>query len=213
MPQDADGAGLISLVWMACFYWNIRWWLQQLALLERTRNQQQAGDPGASLPGEAEALAVPAALPQDCAALVSKILLHDGSASLDDFLAERLSAYEAVVAAFDAGDRDKLGRLVSGDVHEAFCGALASREGERRRIETVFSRIERPEILAAQIEDAYMEVSIRFKSEFFKLYRDAAGQPEAGTSAARLSSEIWTFGREAASRDGAWRVLATEAGI
>lgn len=202
MPQEADGSGLISLVWMACIYWNIHWWLQHLASLERTRDEQQTGD--CSLAGLS-------AVPQDCDALITEILLRDGSTTIDEFLAARLAAYEAVVLAFDAGDRETLRRLVSSDVYEAFCAEAALRESEDRTIETVFSQLERPDIVAGLIEDARMEVSIRFAAEFFILPRKAAYRPGEGTSHLHRASEIWTFERLSSSRDKLWRVIATEA--
>lgn len=202
MPQEADGSSLISLVWMACIYWNIHWWLQHLASLERTRNEQPSGD---------SSQAGLSAVPQDCDALVSDILWRDGSTAIDEFLAARLATYEAVVLAFDGGDRETLRRLVSSDIYEAFCAEAARREDEDRTIETVFSQLNRPDIVAGLIEDARMEVSIRFAAEFFILPRKAAYRPGEGTSHLRRSSEIWTFERLSSSRDKLWRVIATEA--
>lgn len=54
MPQDADGTGLISLIWLACMYWNLYWCLERLGALEQAGKADAAGDAAGRLgrPGE-----------------------------------------------------------------------------------------------------------------------------------------------------------------
>lgn len=212
MPQDADGSGLVSLIWAAWIYWNIYWWLAHLSSLEQVKKERrQRGSFGS--PVDAKAISLSASVRSDLEALVSEVLRRDGAATVEDFLGKRLAAYEAIIAAFDSGDRETLRKLVSAEVFNVFSDEIAVREAQQQSIETVFSRIEPPKIIDGLIDEAYMEVSIRFVGESFKLFRGGAGQLIEGTPGRYRSIDIWTFGRTLSSRESAWRVVATEAGI
>jgi predicted lipid-binding transport protein (Tim44 family) len=210
MPQDADSSGLISLIWAAWIYWNVYWWLHRQSSPEHAEKDRQEGNrPSFAENGGTAAGPVPPRLE----ALVSEILRRDGAAEVDDFLRRRLAAYEATIAAFDAGDRDTLRELVSAEVYDVFSQAIAARESRQQASETVFSQIDPPEIVDGLIDETHMEVSVRFVGECFKLFRNAAGEPVHETPDRCRSADIWTFGRTLSSREHAWRVLATEAGV
>ncbi len=212
MPQDADGSGLVSLIWTALIYWNIYWWLAHLppeqAEQDGHRNDQL------NVPGNAGTLSGSAGpVPSRLGALVLEVLRRDGGTRIEDFLGQRLAAYEATIAAFDAGDRNTLGKLVSPEVFDVFSEAIEAREAQRHEIETVFSQIDPPEIVDGLIDETHMEVSVRFAGECFKLCRNATGRPTDQPPDRCHSIDIWTFGRMLSSHERAWRVLATEAGV
>jgi predicted lipid-binding transport protein (Tim44 family) len=212
MPQDVDGTGWISLVWLACIYWNLYWCLERMGSLE------QAGKADGT--GEAATVAAPAkgqrsvrakAMPPALAGRVDEILRHDAAASIEAFLQERLASYEAVVAAFDAGDRELLRGLVSPEVYEIFRAAIDVREIRGQRIETAFAWIEPSEIVEARIDAEQMEIVIRFTGAYFEFARDSIGLLVKGAPAMRRSSDLWTFACSLAQAGKTWRVVATEA--
>ncbi|MCO5089960.1 Tim44/TimA family putative adaptor protein [Bosea sp. (in: a-proteobacteria)] len=212
MPQDADAAGLVSLIWLACIYWNLYW------CLERMGAAGQAGE--AEAPGEAAGIAAPAAsrppmdaraLPPALAGRVEAILSRDGAQSIELFLRDRLASYEAVVAAFDAGDRDALRWLVSPEVLETFGTAIDLREIRGQRIETAFAWIEPSDIVEARIDATRMEIAIRFAGAYFEFSRDSIGLLAKGAPAMRRCRDVWTFAQTLAPGGGGWRVVATEA--
>ncbi|MGE3148253.1 MAG: Tim44 domain-containing protein [Pseudorhodoplanes sp.] len=211
MPQDADGSGLISLLWMTWAYCNIYWWLEYLASTSDSPETQAPSHPsGASIKCGAAPFPAAMSVPSNLEALVWEILRRDGTDRVEDFLSERLAAYEAVVAAFDSGDRRKLRDLVSGDVLDVLSNAIASREAERTSVETLFSQIDPPEIAGGLIDETHMEISIRFVGECFKLHRDSAGKPVGERPDRCRNIDVWTFARTLPS-GGAWRVVATQA--
>lgn len=123
-----------------------------------------------------------------------------------------LTAYETIVVAFDSGDRTMLRRLVSPEVYDALSDAMTARESQQITVETLFSRIDPPEIVNGLIDEAHMEISVRFVGECFRLCRNTAGELIEGTDGHR-NIDIWTFARALSSRESAWRVVATEAGV
>ncbi|AMN41150.1 Tim44 domain-containing protein [Rhodoplanes sp. Z2-YC6860] len=211
MPQDAESSGLISLLWAIWVYLNIYWWLDNLSSTEQTDKnwpqRQLFGWSGkiTTIPSLAAA-----AVPHHLAALVSEILRRDGGGLVEDFLGKLLNAYETIVVAFESGDRTTLRGLVSADVYDALTDAMTVRESQQITIETVFSRLDAPEIVNGSIDEAHMEISVRFIGECFRLCRNAAGELVEGTDRYR-NIEIWTFARAPSSRESAWRVVATEA--
>ena len=210
MPQDADGTGLVALIWMAWIYWNVYWWLSQLASPEESEEERrfnQLDRPRKVQP----ALPPPApAGPQTLDTLILEILRRDGAASITDFLGERLASYETIVTAFDAGDLDALRPLLATEVFAVFSDAILSREQSRHdHIETLFSQIEPAEIVGGSVGDDRMEVSVRFVGECFRVRRDDASRRLSGAAVKSQTADIWTFART--PDDRTWRVIATEA--
>jgi predicted lipid-binding transport protein (Tim44 family) len=144
--------------------------------------------------------------------LIAEILRRSDIESLDDFLTKALDAYEGIIAAFDRGAREELRTLLSPDVYNLFSDAIAIREAERRFVETVFSRIEQPEIIDAVADAAHVELSIRFAGECFKLSRGTDGQLVDKARGECRTIDIWTFSRTLSSGDGSWILVATAVG-
>jgi len=211
MPHEAEGYGLSTLLWLICIYWNLIWFSRQLTSLSQAGSEepteQAAGDQTQSKPGP---LALPAAISRDAAAAMREILQRDGATSAEAFIGEALATYEAVVAAFDAGDRDALARLLAPDTYDAFGEAIALREEKREEaMKTLFSRIE-PEIVEARIKEERMEVSIRFTSESFKLPSLPGSLLLRNVSSPLHGVDIWTFARNPSVPGDDWRVVATQ---
>lgn len=212
MPQDADGAGLISLIWLACIYWNLYWCLERMASLEQAGKADGSGETTGSVnPVRTKASTGGRIMPPALASKVGDILRHDNATTVDAFLQQRLATYEAVVAAFDAGDRDTLRGSVSSDVFEIFRAAIDVREIQGQRIETAFAWVEPSEIVEARIDAGEMEIAIRFIGAYFEFARDSIGLLAKGAPAMRHSSDIWTFARSLDDTRRDWHVVATEA--
>jgi predicted lipid-binding transport protein (Tim44 family) len=190
---------------------NVYSWIENRSSPEQTDGNLPQGRPFgfASNATTIPRLAAAAVRP-DLEALVSEILRRDGEL-IEDFLSKLLATYETIVAAFDAGDRVMLRRLVSPEVYDALSGAIAARESRGITVETVFSRIATPEVVDGLIGEDHMEISVRFVGECFKLWRNPAGELIDGATDRSRNIDIWTFARMLSSREDAWRVVATEA--
>ncbi|MCC6946166.1 MAG: Tim44/TimA family putative adaptor protein [Bradyrhizobiaceae bacterium] len=214
MSQEVDGSGLIWLIWATWVYWWVYRWLHYLSSLERHEKErrERAGRKPA-INANATPPLPEARAPKNLEAIVSEILRRDGASTLNDFLANALTAYETIVAAFNSGDRDTLRSLVSPEVYDAFSDAIAAREAQGKNMETVFSQLERPKIVGGLIDGTHMEISIRFAGESFKLSGNAGDLAAGGRTDRCRTVDIWTFERMLSARESAWRVVATEAGV
>ncbi|GEM_PF-5775823 len=208
MPQDADGSGLVSLLWGLWIYWTISSWCDHLSS-QAKKDRRPTRPSSLSAISPLKGPPVPAVLD----ALMSEILRRSGDITVEDFVDDRLAAYEAIVAAFDAGDRRILRNLVSPEVYDTFSEAIAAKEARHETTETLFSSIEPPEILAARLFETQAEVSIRFVADSYKLSRNASGQPTGGVSERRRNSDVWTFGCTSSSPAQEWRLVAVEASV
>ncbi|KWV49864.1 hypothetical protein AS156_15155 [Bradyrhizobium macuxiense] len=138
-------------------------------------------------------------------ALAASVLKHCGGLTVIDFLSERLAAYEAVVAAFNAGDQATLLRYVSPEVYAEFSDAISAQEDRHEKTKTVFALVAPPEIVAARFDDAHAEISVRFVASSYRILEGGEGKPEE-----RRSVDVWTFG--CAPPTHRWSLIATEAG-
>jgi predicted lipid-binding transport protein (Tim44 family) len=122
-------------------------------------------------------------------------------------------AYEMIVTAFAAGDRKTLKDLLSREVYDGFVGAITDREKRGERIATTFVSIDRAEIVDAQLKGRVAQVTMRFLSKLITATYDKAGAVVDGSPEKVVDvTDVWTFSREAGSRDPNWKLIATESG-
>lgn len=130
----------------------------------------------------------------------------------DEFLTGAKAAYEMIVTAFAAGDRDTLRPLLSREVFGDFAGAIDERIKRGETVETTFVGLRAAEIVDTQVQGRILEVTVRFESELISATRDAQGHVIAGhANAVDQVTDIWTFARDAGSRDPNWTLIATSA--
>jgi predicted lipid-binding transport protein (Tim44 family) len=209
MPQDTDGLGLALLLWIAWIYWRSYRSLNLMSVSNPQGHKPQQNS-RADAAGCANASAS-ALFPTDSHRLedtVSEILQRDGATTLDDLLARATVAYEAIVIAFNAGDRDTLCRMLSSDVYSVFCDALAAGGTECGNSEVEFSQIETPKIVDAFVGDTTMTVSLRFVADFYALPLGELRHETDDRAIACHTVDVWTFERTTSSRVASWRVVA-----
>jgi predicted lipid-binding transport protein (Tim44 family) len=129
------------------------------------------------------------------------------------FVTGARSAYEMIVTAFAEGDRRALKDLLSRDVYDGFDGAITDREKKGNKVETRFVAIESADITGAEMRGRSAQVTVRFVSQLVSVTRDAQGvvvdgNPDKVTDV----TDVWTFARDASSRDPNWKLVATEGG-
>jgi predicted lipid-binding transport protein (Tim44 family) len=67
-------------------------------------------------------------------------------------------------------------------------------------------------VVEAELKGGVAHVTIKFVSELISATRDRAGVVITGDpKRIREVTDIWTFAREAASRDPNWKLIATQA--
>jgi predicted lipid-binding transport protein (Tim44 family) len=141
---------------------------------------------------------------------LTQIRLADPSFDLTAFLAGARAAFEMIVQAYAAGDKEALRPLLADDVFAGFAGAIDQRRADGHTLDTQLMAIERAEVIDAGVRDNVARVSVRFTSEQVNVVRDADGKEIDGDSArAEEVVDIWTFERDTRSRDPNWTLVET----
>ncbi|MEM5583239.1 Tim44/TimA family putative adaptor protein [Roseibium sp. AS2] len=142
---------------------------------------------------------------------LKQILSVDRSFEPEPFLEGARSAYEMIVMAFADGDKKALKNLLSPDVYEGFVSAIDEREKRDETIESTFVGIDKAEIVEAALKGSTAQVTVKIHSQLISATRDKAGEIVDGDPAKVTEVvDIWTFARDATSRDPNWKLVATE---
>jgi len=141
---------------------------------------------------------------------LTQIRLADPSFDLNQFLAGARAAFEMIVQAYAAGDKEALRPLLADDVFAGFAGAIDQRAADGHTLDTQLMAIENAEVVEAGMQGSVARVSVRFTSEQVNVVRDADGKEIDGDSAsAEEVIDIWTFERDARSSDPNWILVET----
>lgn len=165
---------------------------------EVEREMSRAAGPGAS---------------PDVTAGLTQIKLAAPSFDPQEFVEGAKSAFEMIIGAFAAGDRDTLNQLVGDDVLTAFIDAIDEREKEGETMEHRLVALHNARILSAEVKGRLAYITIEFVSDQINVVRDSEGTVVEGD--ADDPSEIidhWTFCRDTASDDPTWTLVVTESG-
>ena len=126
------------------------------------------------------------------------------------FLDGARQAYETIVRAFAANDRETLKPLLAPSVAQSFEAAMAAREAEGRKETVEFAHPPRADLESTQAEGQTARATVRFLAELRSRLSD---QPDAAEEH-RRTAELWTFERNLAAADPNWvlsRVQAAQA--
>jgi predicted lipid-binding transport protein (Tim44 family) len=122
------------------------------------------------------------------------------------FLQGACAAYQSIVQAFAAGDRDALARLVSPSVMAGFDKALKTREAEGRSETVEFTHPPRADLDSADVNGDLARARVRFLAEF----RSRTKGPEGEAVDDRRTAELWSFERRLSSRDPNWTLVRVD---
>ena len=149
----------------------------------------------------------------DLALGLNAVVRLDSSFDLPHFLAGAKSAYEMIVLAFAAGDRRTLSDLLSSEVYEGFEHAIRDREQRGEKVERKFVGIDKTELVSAEVRGKMAHLTVRFVSQIISVTRDKSGTAIDGSPDKVADvTDVWTFARDAASRDPNWKLVGTESG-
>jgi predicted lipid-binding transport protein (Tim44 family) len=141
---------------------------------------------------------------------IAQIRSVDRSFDPGEFVSGARRAFEMIVESFAKGDSTTLRPLLSDEVFARFDGAIRAREEARQTLTTTLVGIREAEIVDAALEGRTAQVTVKFVSEQINVTRDSEGRVvEGDPSAVATVTDIWTFARNAASRDPNWLLVAT----
>jgi predicted lipid-binding transport protein (Tim44 family) len=143
--------------------------------------------------------------------MLSAVMVADRQFDPQGFANGARGAYEMIIEAFAAGDRDTLEPLLGDDVREGFISAIDAREAAGQTMETKVVDILDANIIDASVENKVAEVTVRFRAEIISVLHDSEGRIIDGNpSDVDEIVDVWTFARDTKSRDPNWPLVATE---
>lgn len=146
-----------------------------------------------------------AAFTGPAAAGMEAIRTADGAFEPAPFVEGASKAYDLVIEAFAAGDKNTLRKLLADNVFTRYETAIDAREAAGRRQMSDLIKIDRAEIEAAELADRVARVTVRFVAELASAVTDADGKViEGDPSQIRRVEELWTFERDVDAGDPNW---------
>ncbi|MER9970674.1 Tim44/TimA family putative adaptor protein [Mesorhizobium sp. M0060] len=113
--------------------------------------------------------------------------------------------------AYADGDRKTLKNLLSREVYDGFVAAIGDREAKAEKIQSSFVGIDKADIVSAEMKGSEAHITLRIVSELISATRDKAGAVIDGDPETVAEvKDVWTFARDARSRDPNWKLVATE---
>lgn len=155
---------------------------------------------------EDEAETIPEHLQDD----VEQIRRIDPSFSLKQFITGAEGAFELALEAFSKGNKDALEFLLSKDVYKGFASEVAAREKKDLKASFTLVSLAEPEILDIELNGKKCQIVVKFDSEQINFVENAEGEiVEGSKSDIENIADTWTFERNLASKDNAWKIIGT----
>ena len=127
------------------------------------------------------------------------------------FLAGARRAYELVLQAFAAGDLSSVENFLSPDVRAGFAQAIAQRGQTGRSLMTEITRLERPILEDALIENGMVKLAVRYRAELISILLAAGETAPEPRPNPTTSRDLWIFEQKLATPNAIWVLAATEA--
>ncbi len=132
---------------------------------------------------------------------------RDSSFDSARFLEGARNAYQMIVRAYVAGDRDELKPLTTPAVFKAFDAGIAQRDADGRTEQVEFLQGPRADLDDISLAGDIARVRVRFLAELRNRSKDIKGEAVDD----RRTAELWTFERLVTSRDPNWALARVEA--
>ncbi len=122
------------------------------------------------------------------------------------------AAFRMIVTAYAAGDRVALRPLLGDDTYRSFESAIAARENAGETMKSDIRSIEHASIEAATLAGTIGTITVKFVSDQVSETLDKDGKPVHGTDAVTEITDLWTFERDLAQSNPAWRLTEARSG-
>lgn len=147
------------------------------------------------------------------AAGLDEIVAANPQFAIEPFVSGAKAAYEMIVTAFAAGDRQTLQNLLDKDVLDSFIGAIAGRESRGEAMMTKIVSIDGIKVDDAGMRNGLAQITLRFLSKLVSATHDKSGALIDGSPEKTVDMiDIWTFARDISSRDPNWKLVGTQTG-
>jgi predicted lipid-binding transport protein (Tim44 family) len=169
---------------------------------------RQPGQDGEPLPAPIDVTPQPVERPNQADAPGLALLkAREPNFDAAKFLEGARQAYQTIVTAFSAGDRDTLRPLLSPAVDASFEAAITEREAQGRSQSTEFLHPPRADLELIEVEGDKARARVRFLAEL----RTRSKGPEGEAVDDRRTAELWTFERPVGASNPNWILAKVEA--
>jgi predicted lipid-binding transport protein (Tim44 family) len=156
---------------------------------------------------------VTATPPNAVAAGLERIRAADPGFDPAQFIEGARAAFEMIVGAFAAGDKDRLRPLLNDDVYEPFAVAINERTVAGETLETRIVGLKRLDITEAGLTGRLARITVKFVSDQINVLRahDSSvvdGDPDHAIE----KTDFWSFTRDTGASDPNWVLVATASG-
>jgi predicted lipid-binding transport protein (Tim44 family) len=158
-------------------------------------------------PKDVALLAAPGPAPASLSGGLYAIQQADPTFEEKAFLKGARMAFEMIVHAFAASEREALQPLVSPVLFEAFKSAIDARTAENERMEIALLNLVDAHIIGAEIKNRFVNVTVEFVSDQARAYY--TGEQLKEKEAPQRLHDIWTFRREIGSGNPNWVLVET----
>jgi predicted lipid-binding transport protein (Tim44 family) len=142
---------------------------------------------------------------------LARIVAADPAFDPTRFLSGAQVAYEMIVTAFAAGDRNTLRPLLSPEVLEGFEAAITEREKAGHAMTTTLIGIDKIVITDASLKGDAARVTVRINSQMITATTDkGGGLVDGDPNKVADVVDVWTFERRTSAPDPNWTLVATE---
>ncbi len=132
--------------------------------------------------------------------------------TLAGFVEGARGAYEMILMAYEAGDRETLEDLLAPEVYEAFEASITERENAGLKVDARFIGVRDIRLEAASFDpqNGEAEITLRFVGEMITAVRDPEERiVEGDPNEVRRQTDVWTFSRTLGAADPNWLLAAT----
>jgi predicted lipid-binding transport protein (Tim44 family) len=151
-------------------------------------------------------------IPESAKAALAAMRAAEPGFSLSEFLDGARGAYEMILMAYEAGDRETLSGLLDVDVYAAFDKVISERAEAGLKVDSRFIGVRDVRLENAAFDPATGEgdLMLRFVGELITAVHDSEGRVvEGDPNEVRRQTDVWTFSRRMGARDPNWRLSAT----
>jgi predicted lipid-binding transport protein (Tim44 family) len=144
---------------------------------------------------------------------LAQIAAADPGFDTPHFLDGARGAFELIVGAFAAGDKQQLRSLLSDEVYNSFAAAIDERQAAGETLETRIIKLKDIDVADAETEGSRARITVKLVSDQVHVLRAHDGSIVDGDPDKAIEkTDFWTFARDTRSSDPNWQLIATGSG-
>jgi|GEM_PF-1500766 len=130
---------------------------------------------------------------------------------LQQFSDNAANAFEVILDAYAAGNKDLLKQLLDKNTYDGFAKAIDEREKQKSQPVQTLVSVEQSEVINIDLHKNIASIVVKFLSEQINFVRDSAGKVTKGSkNKIENVRDIWTFERDLNGSSPIWQLVGTQ---